>query len=175
MPNDLGSRRSTFESLAFVGRVARAMAGPVACAVVAGWPAVWLWSRPVTATGSATSTRYTVGYVAEGLLDGSSRSVWLPGTTPAHVDIDFPSARHFESISLTNADNFPQQDVSTRTFRVDLLDHGTLQLSREGTFATPTELVRIATGSVRADRIRVTLLSSRGRSGCLGDVRWEAW
>jgi hypothetical protein len=140
-----------------------------ALCVVAGW----LWLRPATATASSTSPRYTVVFVAEGLLDQSERSVWIPDDVPQpYTDISFRTSHVLDSVTVVNGDNFPHHDVHTVELRVQLFRSDRVVLDTTSRFESPTAANEIPVGGLRVDRIRVTILSAAGPHGCLADVRW---
>jgi hypothetical protein len=147
---------------------------PGAALVVVGTVAGWLWMRPATATASGTAPRYTIVFTAEGLLDQSTRSVWIPDDSPRpFVDFQLRSSETFDAVIVANADNFPHHDAYTVDFRVQLFAGDELVFDTTSHFDEPTSVNRIPIDRVRADRVRVTIESAHGSHGCLGAVRWE--
>lgn len=134
----------------------------------------WLQSRPVTATASSTFPRYTLVYLAENLLDGSPLTQWMPPGERAWVDIALGRPRILRRVSVTNGDNAPHRDQSTRDFRVELYLGDALVHAASDRFETVSTDTRwIDVGGARADRIRVTIESWHQRGGCLADVGWD--
>jgi hypothetical protein len=154
--------------------IATLWAGAVPLAALCLMAAVvgWFWTRPAYVVASETWSSYTAGFTAESVLDQSERSVWTPGTLPAYVDIDLRGEHPLHVVRVTNSDDFPQHDVWSDVFVVQLFDGDEEVFMERRPFASPTSVERFDVDAI-ADRIRVTVETSHGPRGPLADVSWE--
>ncbi len=137
--------------------------------VVLGWAA----TRPGYATASSTWSAYTAVFLADSLLDRSSRSVWIPNAPTGYVDIRLAGRRQLRAVHITNGDNPPHHDRHTLRFRLALFEGSREVFGTNAAFARADEVIHVEVGGVWSDRIRVTILTHRGATGCLSDVSWD--
>jgi hypothetical protein len=152
---------------------------PILCVAFLLMVAFALHTRAAVATASSTTTIATMVLTADNLLDGSTATFWVSDTLPAHVDVRF-AAREIEWIEVTNGDNAPHRNVSTRDFRVELFEGEARRWAATGSFPEmSTDVARFETPGVHADRLRVTVTSHHGPghggrpSACLSEISWS--
>ena len=153
---------------------------PGLCVALVSTLALALQSRRAVATASSTTPMATLVLMADNLLDGSTSTFWVSDSIPADVNVRFSRVEEVDWIEITNGDNAPHRNVSTRDFRVDLFEGEVRRWSATGSFPEmSTDVARFETPGIRADRLRVRVTSYHGPghwgrpSACLSEISWS--
>jgi hypothetical protein len=111
-------------------------------------------------------------YTADRVLDGDPDTEWVPSYGDEWLEVRF-RPRVVHGVSLLNGDLLPERAANEVRFEFyfqnELKSSGTKQF----TGPYPAEWIRFDTAGVKADRVRVVIVSHFGNGGALAEVRLD--
>jgi hypothetical protein len=110
-------------------------------------------------------------WTADRAIDGDSTTDWVSGGGDGWVELRFPGKRQLNHLRMMNGQFFP--DRASKDIRVELYDGDTVANAVMASFAHDAQTLTLDLGNVRADRVRITVLSHLGTSAAIAEITWD--